>query len=65
MFTSLRHELLLMLDNRLVASTQMVASIAGQLSVQCPSAQTQGPTPLTLQGTPDWLSVIARDGVGL
>lgn len=62
MFSNLRHELLLMLDNRLIASTQMVAGIAGQMSAQRPAAQAEAQLP-ALQTAPDWLSVIARDGV--
>lgn len=57
MFTSLRHELLLMLDNRLIASTQMVAGIASQLAHPA-----HPPAPAAVPA-PNWLSVIARDGV--
>ena len=56
MFSSMRHELLQVLDDRLIASTRMVAGIVQQFAPEqmAPRATTS---------TPDWLSVVGRDGV--
>ena len=57
MFSSMRHELQSVLDDRLVASTRMVAGIMGQFSQAQVAAVGKGTKPADL--TP----VIARDGV--
>ena len=57
MFSSMRHELQSVLDDRLVASTRMVAGIIGQFSQAQVAAVGKGTKPADL--TP----VIARDGV--
>lgn len=57
MFSSLRHELLNVLDNRLIASTRMVAGIVSQFSqAQIAEATLQDPSS-------ELASVISRDGV--
>ncbi len=56
MFTNMRHELHGMLDDRLIASTKMVAGVVQQLQ---PTPQARA----SLAPAADILSVIARDGV--
>ena len=57
MFSSMRHELQSVLDDRLVASTRMVAGVMGQFSQAQVAAVEKGGK------TADLTSVIARDGV--
>lgn len=56
MFTNMRHELHSMLDDRLIASTKMVAGVVQQLQPTQLTSPAQAPAM-------DILSVIARDGV--
>lgn len=56
-FTSMRSELLGVLDDRLVLSTRMVAGIVQQLAPGQARAGSQG------AGAQDLLSVVARDGI--
>ena len=57
MFSSMRHELQSVLDDRLIASTRMVAGIVGQFS------QAQVDAASLMRKSADLASVIARDGV--